>query len=421
MTSSMQHLKPLFFLPLLLLMGLSTTSAEPPEFAASKSTAKVKVFILAGQSNMEGRGFPEPLTWQVSQEKYRERYTHFIKDGDYARFVKTVEDTRDPDDRRKTPTYLWSERKDVWINYLGKHGNLKVGYGAPNEGFGPEFNFGHVLGNHYDEQVLIIKTSWGGRALAQGFLPPSSMPTDAEFEVLTQAENNKNIEWNMQQKIRVEKNNLKIAEENKTAEKKKALQKYKPRPVVSVTEYKQRYGIDYRNMVHEVHDCLANLKERFPGYQGQGYEIEGFVWFQGWNDQYNDRWLSYEKNLGNLIRDLRKEFDVPGMKIVIGEMGHDGPDEPKPDAPRTLIMSAQQAVAKSAEFKKTSTCVNTRQYWDMEAHNIYHGPGGWSKDVDKWRQFGNDRPYHYLGSPWFFAQAGTGFGEAMVKLLGKDK
>ena len=67
----MQHLKPLFVLPLLLLMGLSTASAEPPEFAASKSTAKVKVFILAGQSNMEGRGFPEPLTWQVGQEKYR--------------------------------------------------------------------------------------------------------------------------------------------------------------------------------------------------------------------------------------------------------------------------------------------------------------------------------------------------------------
>ena len=55
----------------------------------------------------------------------------------------------------------------------------------------------------------------------------------------------------------------------------------------------------------------------------------------------------------------------------------------------------------------------------MEADAIYNGEGGWQKDVDKWRQFGNDRPYHYLGSPWFFAQTGTGFGEAMVRLLEK--
>ena len=336
-------------------------------------------------------------------------------------FIKTVNETKDPNDRRKTPTYLWSERKDVWINYLGKHGNLKVGYGAPKEGFGPEFNFGHVVGNHYDEQVLIIKTSWGGRALAQGFMPPSSMPSAAKFEVLTTEENAKNTEWNASQKERITKNNLKIMEENKTAEKKKPLQKFKPRPMVSVEEYQQRYGIDYRNMVSEVHECLANLKERFPSYQGQGYEIEGFVWFQGWNDQYNDRWLSYESNLENLIRDLRDEFDVPEMKVVIGEMGHDGPNEPQVDSPRSIIMAAQQAVAKNPEFRSTAICVNTRQYWDMDAHNIYHGPGGWSKDIDKWRQFGNDRPYHYLGSPWFFAQTGTGFGEAMVKLVKRGK
>ena len=155
-----------------------TVAAENPKFAASNSKGQVKVFILAGQSNMEGRGFPEPLAWQITQEEYRKRYTHFIKDGDYDAFARKVAQTTDPNDKRKTPTYLWSTRHDVWINYLGKHGDLTVGYGAPKEGFGPEFNFGHVMGNHYDEQVLIIKTSWGGRALARGFLPPSSMLGD---------------------------------------------------------------------------------------------------------------------------------------------------------------------------------------------------------------------------------------------------
>jgi hypothetical protein len=62
------------------------------------------------------------------------------------------------------------------------------------------------------------------------------------------------------------------------------------------------------------------------------------------------------------------------------------------------------------------TCVETSRYWDMEADAIYNGPGGWSRDVAKWRQFGDDRGYHYYGSPWFFTQVGTAFAEAMLEL-----
>jgi hypothetical protein len=391
--------------------------AANPEFAASKSPAKVKVFILAGQSNMEGRGFAESLSWQVTQEKYRERYTHFIKDGDFDAFTMKVAETFDPNDRRKAPTYLWSTRQDVWINYLGKHGDLTVGYGAPNEGFGPEFNFGHVVGNHFDEQVLIIKTSWGGRALARGFLPHSSMLSDDEYAKLAAAQNAENEAWNKAEPEKIEAYNQRVTEENKTAKKKKRLRTFKSREIVTTEQYKDQFGKDYRNMVAEVHGCLGDLKERFPGYQGQGYEIEGFVWFQGWNDQYQDRWLTYEKNMANFIRDVRKEFKVPEMKFVIGQMGHDGMKPDKEDSPRDFIKKAQAAVPDFPEFKGNVLCVKSDKYWDLEAHAIYTGPGGWSKDVDKWRQFGNDHPYHYYGSPWCFAQIGTGFGEGMLELL----
>ena len=61
--------------------------------------------------------------------------------------------------------------------------------------------------------------------------------------------------------------------------------------------------------------------------------------------------------------------------------------------------------------------VETAGFWDMDADAIYRGEGGWSADPDRWRHFGNDRPYHYLGSPWFFAQAGRAFGEAMLEML----
>jgi alpha-galactosidase len=406
---------------MLLLLSLAaaiptSASAEDPKFAASKSSGKVKVFILAGQSNMEGKGFPEPLSWQITQKKYRQRYTHFIKDGDYDAFAEKVAETTDKENR-KAPTYLWSTRHDVWINYLGKHGDLTVGYGSPREGFGPEFNFGHVLGNYYDEQVLIIKASWGGRALARGFLPPSSMLSDAEYANLVAAQNAENEAWNAAEPAKIESYNQKITEKNKTADKKKPLRKFRPREIVTVEQYKDQFGKDYRNMVSEVHGCLAELGDRFPDYRNQGYEIQGFVWFQGWNDQYQDRWLTYEKNMANFIRDVRQEFKSPDMSFVIGQMGNDGLKADAEGSPRDYIKKAQLAVPNSSEFKSNAICVKTDRFWDMDAHAIYTGPGGWSKDVDKWRQFGNDRPYHYYGSPWFFAQAGTGFGEAMVKLL----
>lgn len=395
----------------------SASYGAVPEFPASTSAAKVKVFILAGQSNMEGRGFPEPLSWQITQKEYRKRYTHFIKNGDYAAFAKKVAETTDPNDRRKTPTYLWSTRHDVWINYLGKHGDLTVGYGAPREGFGPEFNFGHVMGAYYDEQVLIIKTSWGGRALARGFLPPSSMRSDAEYAKLTAELNKANKAWNASEPVKIEAYNKKVAEQNKTAKKKKKLRRFRPRPIMTVEEYKGQFGKDYRNMVSEVHGCLAALGARFPGYKNQGYDIAGFVWFQGWNDQYKDRWLTYETNMAGFIRDVRKEFKAPNMAFVIGQMGHDGMKPAKEGSPRDYIKKAQAAVPEYAEFKGNVVCVKTDQFWDLEAHAIYTGPGGWSKDVNKWRQFGNDRGYHYYGSPWCFAQIGTAFGKVMIELL----
>ncbi len=383
---------------------------------AAEIRGPVKVFILAGQSNMEGRGFPEPLAWQVTQKKYRERWKHFIKDGNYAAFTRKIEQTLDPDDPRKPPTYLWSERKDVWINYLGKHGNLTVGYGAPREGFGPEFNFGHVMGNHYDEQVLIIKTSWGGRALARGFLPPSLMLSDAEYADKAREQNAANKEWNKAESARVEAHNKEAAKQNKRGGKQK-LRKFNPRPILTAAEYKEQFGKDYRNMVSEVHGCLAELRDRFSGYRGCGYEILGFVWFQGWNDQYEERWLGYEKNMANFIRDVRKEFKAPDMKFIIGQMGQDGMKPDKEGSPRDYIKKAQAAVPKMPEFKGNTLCVKTDRFWDMDAHAIYTGPGGWKKDVNKWRHFGNDGGYHYYGSPWTFAQIGTSFGEAMIKLL----
>ena len=109
--------------------------------ALAEEKKPVKVFILAGQSNMEGKGKIDPLlNHQIKAPETRDFFAHFHKDGEYI------------------------EREDVWINYLKRRGNLTVGYGSPGC-IGLELQFGHVMGNHYDEPVLLIKTAWGGKSI----------------------------------------------------------------------------------------------------------------------------------------------------------------------------------------------------------------------------------------------------------------
>src|SRR3954468_15322582 len=117
---------------LLLCLPKALHAAEPP--------APIKVFILAGQSNMEGKAKVSRLETQLQQPATRDLFKHLQKDG------------------------KWIERDDVWIKYLGQKGRLAVGYGSPRC-IGPELEFGHVVGDRYAEPVLLIKTAWGGRSL----------------------------------------------------------------------------------------------------------------------------------------------------------------------------------------------------------------------------------------------------------------
>ena len=48
-------------------------AAEDPRYAASKSKGKLKVFILAGQSNMEGKGSVETTKRQLADPEKRDK------------------------------------------------------------------------------------------------------------------------------------------------------------------------------------------------------------------------------------------------------------------------------------------------------------------------------------------------------------
>jgi alpha-galactosidase len=210
---------------------------------------------------------------------------------------------------------------------------------------GPEVGFGFVMGTFHDEQVLLIKTAMGNRALGFDFRPPSSgyaVPA-SEFE-----------------------------------------------------------GLEYRLMVKGVRQTLENIDKVVPGYAGQGYEIAGFGWFQGHKDSGSTK-EAYEKNLVNLINDLRKEFKAPKMKAVVATVGFHGYRLSK--GPWQGVWEAQMAVGDPKQhpaFAGTVASVDTRDFW----REVGESPRG--------------QDFHYNRNAETYLLVGEAMGRAMVKMLGGE-
>jgi len=311
------------------LSGVQATAAQPKK-------GPVKVFILAGDSNCEGKASFDRLEYLINDPATAATYKHL-----------------------KAADGKWAVREDVWIWYRGgeynirSKGNLTVGYGSNPTKFGIELQFGNVIGDHLENQVLLIKTAWGGSGLSRNFSSPSSGG---------------------------------------------------------------KVGECYTQMVDHVKDTLKDLKTLFPGYdEAKGYEIAGFVWFSGWNDA-GMKEEDHEQKLANLIKDLRKELNVPNLPVIIGEMGVSGPTPP--GQKEGGIRKAQRAVAERPEFKGTVRYVETAEYFDMRAFKMFKD-GSWKDNREEYTKLVSDYPFHYMGSAKTFFLMGDAMGKAMVELLKK--
>jgi len=59
-------------------------------------------------------------------------------------------------------------------------------------------------------------------------------------------------------------------------------------------------SLEYKLMVEGVRKTLNDIGKIVPGYKGQGYEIAGFVWWQGHKDSFVPGLIDeYEQNLVN--------------------------------------------------------------------------------------------------------------------------
>ena len=64
----------------------------------------------------------------------------------------------------------WTKRKDVVVFRMLENGRitkspLSIGLTDYHgeEHFGPELQFGHIMGDYFEEPVVLIKTAWGAR------------------------------------------------------------------------------------------------------------------------------------------------------------------------------------------------------------------------------------------------------------------
>ncbi len=266
------------------------------------SKGTVKVFILAGQSNMEGHGGVQTL------DRLGEHPTH----GYLLKKIKNDDGS-------------FVVRDDVFVYYQKKDEEimrpLSVGMGAWGaDWFGPELMFGIGMGDYFNEPVLLIKTCWGGHSLYGNFRPPSAGKPAYESG-------------------------------------------YKP----------EEMGASYHKMVKEVRECLANLDTDFPQLKGLKPELCGFVWFQGWNDMCagdeikQQVYDEYCPNFVHLVQDLRTEFKVPNLPVVMGELGVGGE---KGDKNMMDFRAAQAKIATSPELKGSLGYVRTAPFWYPELDEL---------------------------------------------------
>jgi hypothetical protein len=290
----------------------------------------VKVFVLAGQSNMEGQGVVDldhpdhynggkgTLVWSMQNAKTKERMTH-LKDA----------------------AGKWRVRDDVFVRYQTPHelklGNLGIGFAVypGKHHIGPELQLGHLLGEHFAEPVLLVKTCWGGKSLYKDFRSPAAGGETGEF---------------------------------------------------------------YLKMVADVKHVLSNVGTEIPALKDARLELAGFVWFQGWNDMFNDQARkNYANNLVHLISDFRKTFDVLELPVVIAETGNMGSEAGK------NMLDIREAQAKAAADMRplgTTAFVSTTEFARPKelSPNVGHG-------------------HHWFGNAESYFLIGDAMGEAMVRLL----
>lgn len=335
------------------------SASTPPLFQTVNPPAgngKLKVFILAGQSNMVGKGRVElgrnPANLTVTGFAGGLGSLRNMLNRNPAKY-NYLADPANPVGGNPG----WLKRSDVWVTYWNgvgtndipspplpmRLGDLDKDFGddGGEDIIGPEYGFGLQVGSQLGDQVLLIKYAFGGKSLAVDFRPPGTVAARGGV-----------------------------------------------------------VGPYYTGMLSRVNETLGNLATYFPAYTGGGYEIAGFAWHQGWNDRSNAAFTAeYEANLTNLIQDLRTDLAVPNLPVVIGNTGMSNADSSTNGLALVVAQNNVGDPAKHPEFAGTVTTVDTRPF-----------------DFGELLGAANNQAYHWNFNAESYFNIGESMGKAMMAM-----
>ena len=377
-----KHRNPLFVLLLAVTaIGVASLSAQEKSDAGTTSnlpkpdgkpadmSKPVQVFLIMGQSNAVGLGFitgdkPGTLETAVKGEKL---YPFLVDDAGN-----------------------WVERKDVRNVQImsGRGGGASVSHNefmtVMGKTMGVEYGVGHPLGNAIDAPVMILKSCIGNRSLGWDILPPGSKKFLADV---------KQRDGSVKKMVVA---GYKEAPDMWDADAAKGIDTPPPPFVDKKTGKPIEWyaGKQWDDDIANAKKVLSELDKHYPG--AQKYEVAGIFWWQGEKDCGNDAHADhYEGNLVNLIKALRKEFNAPNAKFVMGTLGEASKGIAGNEG---KVLEAMMAVdgksGKYPEFKGNVATVYT--------HDMARGGSGNG---------------HYNHDSRVYMDVGLAMGQAMVELL----
>jgi hypothetical protein len=319
-----------------------------PDGKPADMSKPVQVFIMMGQSNMIGFG-------KIMADKKGSAGSLDAAIKDKKKYPYLVDDAG-----------KWTERMDVRnVRVMNGKNGMQVFNNewltiAKTKTIGIEFGAGHILGNAIDAPVMLLKSCIGNRGLAWDLLPPGSTRFEADGKVYAGYKDFA-PSWD----------------------------KGAPAP----TEGGWYAGKQYDDDTTHAKNVLKELDKYYPG--AKSFEVAGFFWWQGEKDNDNGAWsAAYEKNMVQLIKQLRKDFNSPNAKFVLGTLG-----EAKKGS-GNKVMDAHFAVdgasGKYPDFKGNVATVYTNPLSQGGSGNA-----------------------HYGGNAETYMDVGEAMGKAMAEMLKK--
>jgi alpha-galactosidase len=392
-----------------------------PDASTGATNKPVKVYIMSGQSNMVGFG-------QIA--------------GSGPGTLQTITGTE-----KKFPNLVasgggWTTRQDV--KYRGVITDIANGLLKPDvagDKYGPELGFGYVMGWYHDEPVLLIKASQGNRGLMWDILPPGSPRTvygattfpaygespetwattgggptpfgwyaGKQYDDFFLKENDMGpaLPWaigtTFPSGCQLKHNGVNYI--SKSAH-------------TGAANSEPGVGVDSATFwnvysVFNTADILDDFATQYPEWKDQGFEIAGFVWWQGYDDTGEPRCTRYESNMVQFIKQIRNYYEnrynndgsvltkvKPNAPFVLATLAADG-GWGNTAAGYAKVAQAQLnvdgAAALHPEFLGNVKTMEARGFWRDSSVS----PSG--------------QGYHYNWNAETYLLVGDALGRAMVEL-----